>query len=91
MKLSRFAQRFSEHSGIILLMDDLGEAMAGDKEVLMLGGGNPAHIPEMQAFFRDRMQRLLDNPAEFARVVGDYESAPGEQGISDRTCGPVKS
>ena len=79
MKLSRFAQRFSEHSGIILLMDDLGEAMAGDKDVLMLGGGNPAHIPEMQALFRDRMQRLLDSPAEFARVIGDYDPPQGNK------------
>ena len=77
MKLSRFAQRFSEHSGIILLMDDLGEAMAGEQDVLMLGGGNPAHIPEVQAFFRDRMQHILDQPGEFARVVGDYDPPRG--------------
>jgi len=77
MKFSKFAQRFSEHSGIILLMDDLGEAMAGEQDVLMLGGGNPAHIPEVQAFFRDRMQQILDRPGEFARVVGDYDPPRG--------------
>ena len=79
MKLSRFAQRFSEHSGIILLMDDLGAAMAGEQDVLMLGGGNPAHIPEVQALFRERMQRLLDNPPEFARVIGDYDPPQGNK------------
>ena len=79
MKLSRFAQRFSEHSGIILLMDDLGEAMAGEQDVLMLGGGNPAHIPEVQAFFREQMQRLLDRPGEFARVIGDYDPPQGNK------------
>ena len=72
MKFSTFARRFSEHSGIILLMDDLGEAMEGEQDVLMLGGGNPAHIPEVQALFRERMQQVLDRPGEFARVVGDY-------------------
>ena len=77
MNFSKFAQRFSEHSGIILLMDDLGEAMAGEQDVLMLGGGNPAHIPEVQAFFRDRMQQILDRPSEFARVVGDYDPPRG--------------
>ncbi|MDE0512032.1 MAG: valine--pyruvate transaminase [Gammaproteobacteria bacterium] len=77
MNFSKFAQRFSEHSGIILLMDDLGEAMAGEQNVLMLGGGNPAHIPEVQAFFRDRMQQILDRPGEFARVVGDYDPPRG--------------
>ena len=71
MKFSRFAQRFSEHSGIILLMDDLGQALAGEQQALMLGGGNPAHISEVQAFFRERMQHLLEQPGEFARVIGE--------------------
>lgn len=77
MKLSNFAQRFSEHSGIVMLMNDLGEAMAGKRDIRMLGGGNPAHIPEVQAFFQDRMQRLLDQPGEFARVIGDYDPPQG--------------
>ena len=64
---------------IILLMDDLGAAMAGEQEVLMLGGGNPAHIAEVQAFFRARMQYLLDKPTEFARVVGDYDPPQGNK------------
>ena len=79
MKLSDFAQRFTSDSGINLLMEDLGAAMAGGQEVLMLGGGNPAHIPEAQALFRERMGRLLDEPAEFARVIGDYDSPQGNQ------------
>lgn len=79
MKLSKFAQRFSEHSGIILLMDDLGEAMAGGQKVLMLGGGNPAHIAEVQSLFRDRMQRIVDKPAEFAHVVGNYDPPQGDR------------
>lgn len=77
MKLSDFAQRFTSDSGINLLMEDLGAAMAGGQEVLMLGGGNPAHIAEAQALFRERMGRLLDEPAEFARVIGDYDSPQG--------------
>ena len=60
-----------------MLMDDMSEAMAGGRDMLMLGGGNPAHIPEVQAFFRDRMQHILDQPGEFARVVGDYDSPRG--------------
>ena len=79
MKLSDFAQRFTSDSGINLLMEDLGAAMAGGQEVLMLGGGNPAHIPEAQALFRERMGRLLDEPDEFARVIGDYDSPQGNQ------------
>ena len=79
MKLSEFAQRFTSDSGINLLMEDLGAAMAGGQEVLMLGGGNPAHIPEAQALFRERMERLLDEPDEFARVIDDYDSPQGNR------------
>lgn len=79
MKLSDFAQRFTSDSGINLLMEDLGAAMAGGQEVLMLGGGNPAHIAEAQALFRERMGRLLDEPDEFARVIGDYDSPQGNR------------
>ncbi|MBT4888297.1 MAG: valine--pyruvate transaminase, partial [Rhodospirillales bacterium] len=54
MQFSKFAKKFTDHSGISQLMEDLGDAMAGEQDVLMLGGGNPAHIPEMLAFFQDR-------------------------------------
>ncbi|HEY7841338.1 MAG TPA: valine--pyruvate transaminase [Gammaproteobacteria bacterium] len=78
MKLSEFGRRFSGPSGINQLMEDLGEALAGSREMFMLGGGNPAHIPEVQAFFQDRLQRLAQNPGEFARVIGDYDAPRGE-------------
>ena len=79
MQFSNFAKRFTDHSGISRLMEDLGDAMAGDQEVLMLGGGNPAHIPEVLAFFQDRMQRIADNPTEFARVIGNYDPPKGDK------------
>jgi valine--pyruvate aminotransferase len=79
MKLSRFANRFNKDVGIVQLMEDLGEAMASDDEILMLGGGNPAHIPDVQTVFRNRMQQLLDNKNEFARLIGNYDSPRGEK------------
>ncbi len=79
MKFSRFAIRYTEHSGIVRLMEDLGEAMAGDRRTLMLGGGNPAHIPEVISFFQDRMQRLVENPAEFTHLIGNYDPPKGEK------------
>ena len=79
MKLSDFGRRFSRRSGILQLMEDLGEALAGPGDVLMLGGGNPAHIPEVQAFFQERLQRMAARPAELARVIGDYDPPRGEQ------------
>lgn len=60
-------------------MEDLGDAMAGEKEMLMLGGGNPAHIPEVQSYFRKRMQWFVDNPDKFAQIIGNYDAPRGEQ------------
>ena len=59
-------------------MEDLGDALTGDTEVLMLGGGNPAHIPEVQSLFQERMQWLLNNPSEFTYLIGNYDSPRGE-------------
>ncbi len=67
------------NSGIVQLMDDLGNALSENKDMLMMGGGNPSHIPEVQQFFHDKMQRVLDRPAEFAHMIGDYDSPQGDK------------
>ena len=51
-ELSKFGENLCEGSGIGELMDDLGEALAGGGDVKMLGGGQPAHIPEMDEVWR---------------------------------------
>ena len=58
-------------------MEDLGEANTGDQDILMLGGGNPAHIPEVQQFFQERIQRIVASPVEFAHLIGDYDPPKG--------------
>jgi len=78
MSLSKFGKRFTEHAGIVQLMDDLCEAMANQDSILMLGGGNPAHIPAVQQFFQERMQRLAMDPVEFAHTIGDYDLPQGD-------------
>lgn len=79
MKLSKFGEKFTCTSGILQLMDDLGAALANADDVLMLGGGNPAHIPAVQARFRERMLRMLANEREFEHLVGDYDAPQGAQ------------
>ena len=78
MRLSRFGQLFSNDAGIVQLMDDLGDALSVNKGMLMLGGGNPGHIPEVQALFRQRMLDILANGDEFERLIGDYDPPQGE-------------
>lgn len=79
MKLSGFGQRFQGRIGISELMDDLGQALESGDEMLMLGGGNPSHIPAVQAVFRQQMEALLERPGAFERVIGNYDSPGGSQ------------
>ena len=47
MKFSGFGEKFTSKAGITSLMEDLGAALAGESDMIMMGGGNPAHIPEV--------------------------------------------
>lgn len=82
MKLSAFGQRFSRHTGTRDLMDDLGAAMARGGS-LMLGGGNPAYIPEIEACLRGELARIAADTQEFRRMAGNYASPAGEERFRD--------
>jgi len=73
---SRFGEKFTRKAGITRLMEDLGAAMA-DRDMLMLGGGNPAHIPEVQQIFRQRMEEILAEPGAFESMIGNYDGSRG--------------
>ncbi len=77
MEFSDFGKRFAGEIGIGELMDDLGNALVAEPAPIMLGGGNPGHIPEIQALFRSRMHAILGQPGEFERVVGNYDTPQG--------------
>jgi valine--pyruvate aminotransferase len=76
MKLSRFGVQFTAESGMLLLMDDLGEAMSAPGAKLMLGGGNPARIPEVEAKFRERMLEMVGS-GELDALLGSYDAPQG--------------
>lgn len=77
MNVSKFGRKLAVQSGIGQLMDDLGAAHSMGREVLMLGGGNPAHIPEVERIFRRSMERILADGGRFERVVGNYDPSAG--------------
>ncbi|MGA8262383.1 MAG: valine--pyruvate transaminase [Arenicellales bacterium] len=77
MKLSKFGSKLSAPTGIVSLMEDLGEAVSSGRSFRMLGGGNPARIPEVEARFRRSMQRILDNGDQFERMIDVYDGPQG--------------
>jgi len=77
-KWSEYGERFLTPSGILELMRDLGEAMAaGDADLCMLGGGNPAPIPEVESLFREQWRALGENTLLLDALLGKYDTAQG--------------
>lgn len=83
MQFSCFGEKFTAQSGILQLMDDLGQAMAVNRDMLMLGGGNPSHIPAVQQQLRQRMTQILANADEFERMIGNYDMPQGDAAFID--------
>lgn len=90
MKISKFGQKISSESGIGQLMEDLGAAFAKGRDILMLGGGNPAHIPQIQQYFRNSMLRLLADGSNFERAVGNYDPPQGNIEFIEAVAGLLK-
>ncbi|OZB04773.1 MAG: valine--pyruvate transaminase, partial [Marinobacter sp. 34-60-7] len=79
MKLSAFGRKFTSDAGITSLMDDLGNAMASGDDMIMMGGGNPGHISEIQARVQQRLAELANSEADTRRLVGIYDPPQGEK------------
>lgn len=79
MKLSAFGQKMTAESGITSLMDDLGNALASGEDMIMMGGGNPGHIPEVQARLQGILEDIANDPEAVRRLVGVYDPPQGEK------------
>lgn len=77
-QFSDFGRHLGSGSGIEELMDDLGHALAsGGPNLKMLGGGQPARIPEVDAIWRRRMEELLEETGGLDRALTSYDPPRG--------------
>ena len=77
-KLSRFGKKITEKSGILELMEDLGRALkSASGDISMLGGGNPAHIPEAEEIFHKTIREIMANTSDLSSIFGDYDPPGG--------------
>jgi len=77
-EFSQFGQHLGCGSGIEELMDDLGHALAGGgPDLKMLGGGQPAQIPEINAVWRRRLEELMEEPGGLDRALTSYDPPRG--------------
>lgn len=77
-KLSKFGEKFSQESGIVSLMDDLGTALNENPELIFMGGGNPARIPEIEDYFHQRLRQVTESEDARFNLLSVYQSPQGE-------------
>jgi len=82
--------RIAQGSGIGELMDDLGEALAdGGDKIRMLGGGQPALIPEVDAIWRRRMEEILAEDGSLQSMLSIYEAPAGGRKFRSAVAGSL--
>ncbi|MDG2077862.1 MAG: valine--pyruvate transaminase [Arenicellales bacterium] len=77
MKFSKMGQFVSGESGIVQLMNDLGEIQSAQRPFNLLGGGNPARIPEVESRFRLSIEHLVRQDGHFEHFIGQYDGPQG--------------
>lgn len=74
---STLGQRLAGPCGIQELMDDLGAALSENPGMRMLGGGQPAAIPQVQALWRERLRALAADEPALDRMLLNYDPPAG--------------
>ena len=79
MNYSSFGKKFTRPNGITQLMEDLGNAnCSNDPNIIMLGGGNPALIPEANDVFVSELQALISS-TKVDQMIGLYDGPKGNE------------
>jgi valine--pyruvate aminotransferase len=91
MRISKFGQKIAGTSGIGQLMDDLAIALSGGQDLLMLGGGNPAQISQVQKSFRASMENLLRDGDKFERTISSYGPSGGDREFIEAVCNLLRN
>lgn len=78
MQLSKFGKKFCGESATVSLMDDLGEALSVNPDLLFMGGGNPARIPAAEAIFQNALHHVLADEKKVHKMLGVYQPPQGD-------------
>jgi valine--pyruvate aminotransferase len=90
LTFSDIGNRLAGPSGIQELMDDCGEALTLYPDMRMLGGGQPAAIPEVQAIWRQRMSEMLADGPALDRTLLNYDPPGGNPVFREAMAGFLK-
>jgi valine--pyruvate aminotransferase len=59
-------------------MDDLGEALHSNPDMIFMGGGNPSRLMDVEAVFQQRLEALMQDPGQRHSLFGIYQSPQGD-------------
>ena len=77
-RFSKIGNLLAGGSGIGELMDDLGQALAnGGPNLKMLGGGQPAQVPEVNEIWQRRLGEISSCVASSNRMLTTYDPPQG--------------
>ncbi|MDQ1212910.1 valine--pyruvate transaminase [Pantoea anthophila] len=76
MSFSQFGDKFTQHSGISRLMEDMGAGLR-TPGTIMLGGGNPAQIPDMNDYFQQLLQQMHEE-GKLSEALCNYDGPRGK-------------
>ncbi|MCG6350924.1 valine--pyruvate transaminase [Vibrio fluvialis] len=76
MQFSTFGEKFNRYSGITQLMDDLNDGLR-TPGAIMLGGGNPAAIPEILDYFKLTSEEMLAD-GSLIDAMTNYDGPQGK-------------
>jgi valine--pyruvate aminotransferase len=71
-------------------MEDLGQALSAGS-MIMMGGGNPAHIPAVEQVWRRRLEEILATPGAMESMLGDYDTPRGRPEFIETLAGFLQS
>ena len=80
MQFSKFGEKFTKNSGILQLMDDLGNALNSEQPINMLGGGNPARIDTVNQTYWSVFKTLAEGEMGSMAIenIGNYSTPQGD-------------
>lgn len=85
MSFSQFGDKFTQHTGISRLMEDM-DAGLRTPGTIMLGGGNPAQIPAMNAYFQQLFAQMHDE-GKLSDALCNYDGPRGKTTLLNALAG----
>ncbi len=88
MHFSQFGNKFTRQTGISRLMEDMGRGLRTPGTV-MLGGGNPAKIPEMDDYFQQLLAEMQQSGA-LTEALCNYDGPRGKDALLESLAATLK-